>query len=65
MSEQDPGKLADELEQQADRLEAHGDEVGARIEEARQDWKQKRASEAVPGANPPDPQTDDEAEDQR
>lgn len=53
MPEEDPEKLADELEREADRLERHTDELGQRIEETRQDWQRKRLDENVPGAPPP------------
>ena len=54
MSEQDPGELAKELEQQADHLERHSDEVQEHLGDAREDWQRKRRDENVPGAPPPD-----------
>lgn len=54
MPEQDPEKLANELEREADRLERHSSEVGKQAEDARQDWARKRADESVPGAPPPE-----------
>ena len=50
-----------ELEQAADRLGVHADEMqqrsdqlGEEIDTARQNWRRKRADERVPGANPPE-----------
>jgi hypothetical protein len=65
--EQDPGALADEMEQEADRLEDRSKELGEEVQDVRQDWERKRADEGVPGANPPeaDERSDqDESEDQ-
>ncbi len=53
MSEQDPGRLADQFEREAADLESRGAELGQQIDETRQEWESKRASGAVPGANPP------------
>ncbi len=58
MDEQDPQKMAAGLEKQADELEAQGNEVGARIADVRTDWESKRASPAVPGADPPEPEAE-------
>jgi hypothetical protein len=64
MAPEDPGRLADELEQQADRLARHGQEVQGRIDDTRQEWEQKRADPSVPGTNPPpQPATDEPADD--
>jgi hypothetical protein len=55
----DPGKRADELEGEADRLERHGEEVEEHIADARDQWERKRSDDAVPGAQPPlDEETD-------
>jgi hypothetical protein len=64
MPPEDPGHLAEEFEQEADRLEQHGQEVQGRIEDTRQEWEHKRADESVPGANPPPPPPSDAAEDE-
>jgi len=62
MSQQeDPGELANELEQQTDHLKRYSDEVQQNLEDARDDWQRKRQDENVPGAPPPDP--DEEPED--
>jgi hypothetical protein len=59
---EDPERLADELQQEADRLERESTELGDELESVRDDWERKRADQAVPGANPPDPEDgDDEA----
>ena len=60
MSEQDPGELAEELEQQTDHLEHHSGEVKQQLEDAQEDWRRKRQDESVPGAPPPDPDEDPE-----
>jgi hypothetical protein len=53
-SEQDdPGALADEMEQEADRLEDRSKELGEQVDDVRKDWEQKRSDQGVPGANPP------------
>ena len=54
MPEQDPDKLADALDQEADKLESHSKELGQQIEDSRQDWERKRRDENVPGAPPPE-----------
>jgi hypothetical protein len=62
MTENDPGKLADELEQQADRLDNQSSELKERTQDARQDWEQKRSDPKVAGANPPDSSEEKEPE---
>jgi hypothetical protein len=68
MSEQEQyGKLADELEDQADTLAGESQRLGERIADVRDDWKHKRADAGVPGATPdwddPDEDEDDPDED--
>lgn len=53
MPDEDPEKLADELDQQADQLERHSSKLGQHVAEARQAWQRKRRDENVPGAPPP------------
>lgn len=53
MSESDPERLADELEEEAGTLERRSEELHEKVEEARQDWERKRADPGVPGAPPP------------
>ena len=43
---------AEQLEQEVDKLEAHGDSVDRRIEDTRKDWESKQDSQEVPGAQP-------------
>lgn len=50
--QEDPESLADELEDEADRLEQRSKELGEDISDVKQDWERKRSDEAVPGANP-------------
>lgn len=52
--EQDPGALADEMEQEADRLEDRSKDLGADVDDVRKDWERKRSDQGVPGANPPE-----------
>ena len=41
------------LEQEAERLEEHSDEVGDRIDGARREWEAKEQDSSVPGAQAP------------
>jgi hypothetical protein len=52
MNEEDPGRLADQREREADELARRSDKLKDDVSVVRQDWQQKRASEAVPGAVP-------------
>jgi hypothetical protein len=61
--QEDPRKLSDALEREADQLERHSRELESKLEETRQDWERKRADEGVPGAPPPEGR--DESADQR
>ena len=60
MTEERPehDKLADDLEHQADRLEADSERVEHEIDDTRKDWERKRRDPDVPGAPPPE---DDES----
>jgi len=60
MSERDPDKLADELEQEASRMQEQSEHLRGEIHEAREDWERKRADAGVPGAPPPDPEDESE-----
>jgi hypothetical protein len=44
---------AEELEQDADKLDEHSGVVGEHIDEARREWEAKEKDPAVPGAQPP------------
>ena len=61
MSENDPSKLADELDRQARDMQTRSDEVGEQISDVREDWQRKRAAGGVPGAPPPEPSGDAES----
>ena len=50
--EEDPERLADALEHDADQLEKKSEDLGDEIETNRRDWEAKRADPAVPGAQP-------------
>jgi hypothetical protein len=50
---EDPGALADEMEQDAERLEDRSKELGQDVDDVRKDWERKRSDQGVPGANPP------------
>jgi hypothetical protein len=51
--QEDPGALADEMEQEADRLEDRSKQLGEEVDDVRKDWERKRSDAGVPGANPP------------
>jgi hypothetical protein len=59
MAKEDPGKLADDLEHEADELEQRSQDLEEQIDEAAQEWEQKRADPSVPGAPPPAKDEDD------
>ena len=70
-SDADPADLEREGQREADKLEGRSKELGQDIEDVDQDWKQKRADEAVPGAKTPhdedddsDEESDDDSEDE-
>lgn len=54
MEENDPHRLARELERKADELEEHSDSLAHEISDVRQDWQRKRADAGTPGALPLD-----------
>ena len=53
LEHEDPEALADEMEQQADRLEDRSKKLGENVDDVRKDWERKRSDQAVPGDNPP------------
>jgi hypothetical protein len=53
VTDPDPHKLTDALEQAARELERDSSELQEQIDDARADWQRKRADEGVPGAPPP------------
>jgi hypothetical protein len=62
MTERDPGKLADELEDETDRMQQRSDELHDQTDDVRQDWERKRSDPQVAGANPPDSSEEEEPE---
>jgi hypothetical protein len=52
--EQQPDRLADRLEREADELGGHSDALEERVMEVRREWDRKRADPKVPGAPPDD-----------
>lgn len=58
---EDPGALADEMEQEADRLQHRAKELGEEVDDVRKDWERKRSDAGVPGANPPENDSADES----
>jgi hypothetical protein len=61
MTDEDPGRLADQREREADQLARRSDKLKDDVGEVRQDWQQKRASASVPGAVP---EEDEESEEE-
>lgn len=61
--EQDPDRLAEQVEREADELEHRGDEVGDGIDAARRDWERKQEDDGVPGAVPDPEGREEPAED--
>ena len=57
MPENDPARLADQREEEADKLERRSQELGGEVQNVGQDWERKRADPGVPGA-PPDESKD-------
>ena len=51
---------ADELLEEADRIQQPSDELKDEIDATRSDWEQKKSQEAVPGAIKPEEQIADE-----
>jgi hypothetical protein len=51
---------ADRMEQDADKLERHSEQLGERIDNVQDDWEQKEQDVSVPGAQP-DPAEDEES----
>ena len=49
----DPERLADQLDAGADDLQEKSDKLEDEISDARRDWEAKRRDSGVPGADPP------------
>jgi hypothetical protein len=50
---------AERMEEDADKLEQHSEQLGERIEGVKDDWERKEHDSSVPGAQP-DPGEDEE-----
>jgi hypothetical protein len=51
---------ADRLEEDAERMEHHSEQLGERIDDAEGDWERKEQDASVPGAQP-DPGEEEES----
>jgi hypothetical protein len=51
---------ADRMEQDADKLEEHSEQLGERIGDVKDDWERKEQDVSVPGAQP-DPEDEEES----
>jgi hypothetical protein len=50
---------AEQMEQDAERMEHHSDQLGDRIDDVKEDWERKEDDASVPGAQPdPDEEED-------
>ena len=56
----DHNERAKDLDRELDEMEERSDELGAEIDDAREDWERKKADPSVPGA----PGDDDDSEDE-
>ncbi|MGI8713024.1 MAG: hypothetical protein ACR2NR_07570 [Solirubrobacteraceae bacterium] len=50
---EDHDKLADQLEQDSNRMQQRSTELKHEISDVRDDWQRKRRDGGVPGADPP------------
>ena len=50
---------AEQMEEGAERMEHHSDQLGDRIEDVKEDWERKEHDASVPGAQP-DPDEEEE-----
>lgn len=62
MSEEDPEKLAAELDAEAEDMQRRNDRLGDEVAQTREDWERKRLDPSVPGAPPPDEERSDQAD---
>ena len=60
MTDEDPGRLADQREREADELARRSDKLKDDVGEVRQEWQRKRASASVPGAVPEEGENSEE-----
>jgi hypothetical protein len=61
-TERDPGGLADQMERDARKMEERTEALGGEVSDVREDWQRKRSALDVPGANPPEEDSEDRAE---
>lgn len=54
----DHHEVAKRAEREANELERRSDSLEKDVEEARRSWEQKRADPGVPGAKPPERETE-------
>ena len=54
MTENDPGRLADAREREADQLEERSEQLAGEVKDVRADWHHKRADDDIAGAPPLD-----------
>jgi hypothetical protein len=52
VTEEDPQRLAEELEREAEELARRSQELQGKVEQTRQELERKRADGSVPGAPP-------------
>jgi hypothetical protein len=50
---------ADQMEDDAERMEHHSEQLGDRIDDVKEDWERKEQDASVPGAQP-DPDEEEE-----
>ena len=60
MAENDPERLADQLDEEVEDMKRRSDELKQRTSDVSQEWESKRSDPSVPGAQPP---KDDEDQD--
>jgi hypothetical protein len=63
--EEDPTRLADEREQEVDKLQRQTDKLGDDVKDVAEDWQRKRADADIPGAPPPEDEDEDEGEEEQ
>ncbi len=55
---------AERLEDDADTMEQHSDQLGDRIDDIQEDWEHKEKDVSVPGAQPDPDEDEDEDEEE-
>lgn len=59
MAENDPERLADQLDEEAKDMQRRSDELKQRTSDVSQEWESKRSDPNVPGAPQPEGDEDD------